>query len=157
MQLTASYTFEGGVRVRVSNTRDVVAQLEQRYRRQLPHDYAEALRADTLARYEGKRPPMLPGWAAEMSYPLTFDPDTIAEIFEGQWWTADHAAYLPLARFLTDDGDQLHDMEDFLAIDANTGAIVLCDQDGDIRNVAKSLSAFLTKLRPKPNRRVRRR
>ncbi|HEY1557855.1 MAG TPA: hypothetical protein VGF94_23645 [Kofleriaceae bacterium] len=120
---------------------ELITVLEAQYGRSLPRDYADALRDGRLAACEGKRPPTLPGWAPEMSYPLTFEPEIVSESFDEQ------SGYLPLARFLTDDGDQLHDMEDFVALDAESGVVVLCDHDGDIRSVATSVSAFIAMLR----------
>lgn len=126
--------------------RDLVAKLEARYGCTLPREYAEALRAGALDAHDGKRPPTLPGWGPSMSHPLTFEPEIVGEVFGGFSWTEDHEGFVPLARFLTDKGDQLHDMDDFLALDGK-GRVVLCDHEGDVRVVAKTLAAFLAKLR----------
>jgi|SRR6185437_6087981 len=131
---------------------DLIEMLETTYGEKLPAAYREFIDQSLYQNFNEKRPPQLPGWAAEMSYPLCFDPEVVVEVFGNkQIWnsSADFQRFLPLACFLRDDKpNQLSDLDDFLAFEKNEEcAVYLWDHDGEFRKVTSSLERFLSLLR----------
>jgi hypothetical protein len=125
--------------------------LESVYAQKLPDSYRRFIDESRYEKFNQKKPPQLPSWSLEMSYPLCFDPEVVVEVFQNKniWDSSDEfQKFLPLACFLDKHNPkQLSGLDDFLAIEKSPQcAVYLWDHEGEFREVAKSLEDFLSLL-----------
>lgn len=101
-----------------------------------------------LEKYDAHRAPSLPGWSAEMSYPICFDPACAADEFWSGANREDAGDLVLLAMFYeANTKDQLNGIWAFLLARGPDNEIVLYDDEG-VKGSGQTLDEFLATLIP---------